>query len=131
MFITDPISDLVVRVKNANTRKHRSLSVPYSVKKEAIVKLIEREGYISSYSVEGEGVKKSLVITLKYKKNQSAIVGIKRVSKPGLRVYVKSDEIPAILSGYGTVIISTSKGLMTGTEARKENVGGEIIAYIW
>lgn len=131
MFITDPISDLVVRVKNANTRKHRSLSVPYSVKKEAIIKLIEREGYISSYSVEGEGVKKSLVITLKYKKNQSAIVGIKRVSKPGLRVYVKSDEIPAILSGYGTVIISTSKGLMTGTEARKENVGGEIIAYIW
>ncbi|ATO30719.1 30S ribosomal protein S8 [Mycoplasmopsis bovirhinis] len=131
MFITDPISDLVVRVKNANARKHRSLSVPYSVKKEAIVKLIEREGYISSYSVEGEGVKKSLVITLKYKKNQSAIVGIKRVSKPGLRVYVKSDEIPAILSGYGTVIISTSKGLMTGTEARKENVGGEIIAYIW
>lgn len=131
MFITDPISDLVVRVKNANARKHRSLSVPYSVKKEAIIKLIEREGYISSYSVEGEGVKKSLVITLKYKKNQSAIVGIKRVSKPGLRVYVKSDEIPAILSGYGTVIISTSKGLMTGTEARKENVGGEIIAYIW
>lgn len=131
MFITDPISDLVVRVKNANARKHRSLSVPYSIKKEAIVKLIEREGYISSYSVEGEGVKKSLVITLKYKKNQSAIVGIKRVSKPGLRVYVKSDEIPAILSGYGTVIISTSKGLMTGTEARKENVGGEIIAYIW
>lgn len=131
MFITDPISDLVVRVKNANARKHKSLSVPYSVKKEAIIKLIEREGYISSYSVEGEGVNKSLVITLKYKKNQSAIVGIKRVSKPGLRVYVKSDEIPAILSGYGTVIISTSKGLMTGAEARKENVGGEIIAYIW
>lgn len=131
MFITDPISDLVVRVKNANARKHKSLSVPYSVKKEAIIKLIEREGYISSYSVEDEGVNKSLVITLKYKKNQSAIVGIKRVSKPGLRVYVKSDEIPAILSGYGTVIISTSKGLMTGAEARKENVGGEIIAYIW
>ncbi|SYV96921.1 30S ribosomal protein S8 [Mycoplasmopsis edwardii] len=131
MFITDPISDLIVRIKNANARKHKTVSIPFSVKKEAIVKLIESQGYISSYTVEGEGTQKSLVITLKYKKGQAAIVGIKRVSKPGLRVYVKSEEIPSILSGYGTVIISTSKGLMTGAEARKENVGGEIIAYIW
>ncbi|AKF41332.1 30S ribosomal protein S8 [Mycoplasmopsis canis UFG4] len=131
MFITDPISDLVVRIKNANARKHKTVSIPYSVKKEAIVKLIESQGYISSYSIEGEGTQKSLLINLKYKKGQAAIVGIKRVSKPGLRVYVKSEEIPSILSGYGTVIISTSKGLMTGSEARKENVGGEIIAYIW
>lgn len=131
MFITDPISDLIVRIKNANARKHKSVSIPYSVKKEAIVKLIESEGYISSYSVEGEKTSKELVVKLKYKKGQSAIVGIKRVSKPGLRVYVKSEEIPSIISGYGTVIISTSKGLMTGKEARKENVGGEIIAYIW
>lgn len=131
MFITDPISDLIVRIKNANARKHKSVSIPYSIKKEAIVKLIESEGYISSYSVEGEKTSKELVVKLKYKKGQSAIVGIKRVSKPGLRVYVKSEEIPSIISGYGTVIISTSKGLMTGKEARKENVGGEIIAYIW
>lgn len=130
MFITDPISDLIVRIKNANARKHKSVSIPYSIKKEAIVKLIESEGYISSYSVEGEKTSKELVVKLKYKKGQSAIVGIKRVSKPGLRVYVKSEEIPSIISGYGTVIISTSKGLMTGKEARKENVGGEIIAYI-
>ncbi|MEI2461803.1 30S ribosomal protein S8 [Mycoplasmopsis felis] len=131
MFITDPISDLVVRIKNANARKHKTVSIPYSVKKEAIIKLIENEGYVASYSVEGQGTEKKLVVTLKYKKNQPAIVGIKRVSKPGLRVYVKSEEIPSIISGYGTVIISTSKGLITGKEARKENVGGEIIAYIW
>ncbi|WP_426461097.1 30S ribosomal protein S8 [Mycoplasma hafezii] len=131
MFITDPISDLIVRIKNANARKHKTVSIPYSVKKEAIVKLIEREGYITSYEVKGEGVNKELVVTLKFKKGQAAIVGIKRVSKPGLRVYVKSEDMPTVLSGYGTVIISTSKGLMTGKEARKENVGGEIIAYIW
>ncbi|WP_027121273.1 30S ribosomal protein S8 [Mycoplasma leonicaptivi] len=131
MFITDPISDLVVRIKNANARKHKTVSIPYSGKKEAIIKLIESQGYITSYSVEGEGTKKVLLVVLKYKKGQSAIVGIKRVSKPGLRVYVKSEEIPSIISGYGTVIISTSKGLMTGSQARKENVGGEIIAYIW
>ncbi|WP_036452168.1 30S ribosomal protein S8 [Mycoplasma buteonis] len=131
MFITDPISDLIVRIKNANARKHKTVSIPYSVKKEAIVKLIESEGYITSYEVKGEGTEKELVVTLKFKKGQAAIVGIKRVSKPGLRVYVKSEDIPTVLSGYGTVIISTSKGLMTGKEARKENVGGEIIAYIW
>ncbi|QNM93419.1 30S ribosomal protein S8 [Mycoplasma sp. Pen4] len=131
MFITDPISDLVVRIKNANIRKHKTVSIPYSAKKEAIVKLILEEGYIASYSVTGEGVEKAIVVTLKYKKNKSAIVDFKRVSKPGLRVYVKADEIPTVLSGFGTVIISTSKGLMTGSNAKKENVGGEIIAYIW
>ncbi|WLP85443.1 30S ribosomal protein S8 [Mycoplasma seminis] len=131
MFITDPIADLVVRIKNANTRKHKTVTIPYSKQKEAIVKLILDEGYIASYSVEGEGVDKNILVTLKYKKNKSAIVDFKRVSKPGLRVYVKAEEIPSVISGFGTVIISTSKGLMTGKEARKENVGGEVIAYIW
>ncbi|MEA4134548.1 30S ribosomal protein S8 [Mycoplasma sp. 2704] len=131
MFITDPISDLVVRIKNANIRKHKTVSIPYSTKKEAIVKLILEEGYIASYIVSGEGVNKELVVTLKYKKNKQAIVDFKRVSKPGLRTYVKADEIPSVLSGYGTVIISTSKGLMTGKQAKEANVGGEIIAYIW
>ncbi|MHA0272530.1 30S ribosomal protein S8 [Mycoplasma sp. 48589B] len=131
MFITDPIADLVVRVKNANIRKHKTVTIPYSKQKEAIVKLILDEGYIASYAIEGEGVDKNIVVTLKYKKNKSAIVDFKRVSKPGLRVYVKAEEIPSVISGFGTVIISTSKGLMTGKEARKENVGGEVIAYIW
>ncbi|UUM19970.1 MULTISPECIES: 30S ribosomal protein S8 [unclassified Mycoplasma] len=131
MFITDPISDLIVRIKNANARKHKTVEIPFSNKKEAIVKLIQSEGYIHSYSVEGEGINKKIVLALKYKGSQSAIIGIKRVSKPGLKVYVKSSEIPTVLSGYGTVIMSTSKGLMTGKEAKKENVGGEVVAYIW
>ncbi|QDY87262.1 30S ribosomal protein S8 [Mycoplasma anserisalpingitidis] len=131
MFITDPISDMIVRIKNSNQRKHKTVSIPYSNKKAKILDLILAEGYISSYAVEGEGVEKSLVVTLKYKGSQSAIVGIKRISKPGLRVYVKADELPKVLSGYGTAIISTSKGIMTDKTARKENVGGEVIAHIW
>ncbi|MBW0596222.1 30S ribosomal protein S8 [Mycoplasma anatis] len=131
MFITDPISDMIVRIKNSNQRKHKTVSIPYSNKKAKILELILAEGYISSYAVEGEGVEKTLVVTLKYKGSQSAIVGIKRISKPGLRVYVKADELPKVLSGYGTAIISTSKGIMTDKTARKENVGGEVIAYIW
>lgn len=131
MFITDPISDMIVRIKNSNQRKHKTVSIPYSNKKAKILDLILAEGYISSYAVEGEGVEKTLVVTLKYKGSQSAIVGIKRISKPGLRVYVKADELPKVLSGYGTAIISTSKGIMTDKTARKENVGGEVVAYIW
>lgn len=131
MFITDPISDMIVRIKNSNQRKHKTVSIPYSNKKAKILDLILAEGYISSYAVEGEGVEKSLVVTLKYKGSQSAIVGIKRISKPGLRVYVKADELPKVLSGYGTAIISTSKGIITDKTARKENVGGEVIAHIW
>lgn len=130
MFITDPISDLIVRIKNANQRKHKTVEIPFSNKKEAIVKLIQTEGYVGEYKVEGQGIDKKIVVSLKYKGSQSAIVGIKRVSKPGLRVYVKAQDIPSVLSGYGTVIMSTSKGLMTGKEAKKENVGGEIVAYI-
>lgn len=131
MFITDPISDMIVRIKNANQRKHKTVSIPYSNKKAKILEIILAEGYISSFSTEGEGVNKTLLVTLKYKGSQAAIVGIKRVSKPGLKVYVKADELPTVLSGYGTAIISTSKGIMTEKQARKENVGGEVIAYIW
>lgn len=131
MFITDLISDMIVRIKNANQRKHKTVSIPYSNKKAKILEIILAEGYISSFSTEGEGVNKTLLVTLKYKGSQAAIVGIKRVSKPGLKVYVKADELPTVLSGYGTAIISTSKGIMTEKQARKENVGGEVIAYIW
>lgn len=130
MFITDPISDMIVRIKNANQRKHKTVSIPYSNKKAKILEIILAEGYISSFSTEGEGVNKTLLVTLKYKGSQAAIVGIKRVSKPGLKVYVKANELPTVLSGYGTAIISTSKGIMTEKQARKENVGGEVIAYI-
>ncbi|ADE19722.1 30S ribosomal protein S8 [Mycoplasma crocodyli] len=131
MFITDPISDMIVRIKNANQRKHKTVSIPYSNKKAKILDIIKQEGYITSYQVEGELATKNIVVTLKYKGAQAAIIGIKRVSKPGLKVYVKAEELPKVLSGYGTVIISTSKGVMTEKQARKENVGGEVIAYIW
>ncbi|EFF41632.1 30S ribosomal protein S8 [Mycoplasmopsis alligatoris] len=131
MFITDPISDMIVRIKNASQRKHKTVSIPYSNKKVKILDIIKQEGYISSYTVEGELATKNIVVTLKYKGAQPAIIGIKRVSKPGLKVYVKAEELPKVLSGYGTVIISTSKGVMTEKQARKDNVGGEVIAYIW
>lgn len=131
MFITDPISDMIVRIKNANQRKHKNVVIPYSNKKAKILDILLAEGYVQAINVDGEGTKKVLDVTLKYKGSQSAIVDIKRVSKPGLRVYVSTDKLPSVISGYGTAIISTSKGMMTDKQARKENVGGEVIAYVW
>ncbi|MDJ1646480.1 30S ribosomal protein S8 [Mycoplasma phocimorsus] len=130
-FITDPISDMIVRIKNASQRKHKTVSIPYSSKKIKILDIVKEQGYISGYDVEGNVADKKIVITLKYKENKSVIKGFKRISKPGLRVYVKHNEVPSVLSGYGVAIISTSKKLLTDKEARKENVGGEVIAYIW
>ncbi|WP_406615761.1 30S ribosomal protein S8 [Mycoplasmopsis hyopharyngis] len=131
MFITDPISDMIVRIKNANQRKHKNVSIPYSNEKAKILDILLAEGYIQAVEVKTENNKKFLDVALKYKGSQSAIIDIKRVSKPGLRVYVKTNELPNVISGYGTAIISTSKGMMTEKQARKENVGGEVIAYIW
>ncbi|MDJ1645800.1 30S ribosomal protein S8 [Mycoplasma phocimorsus] len=130
-FITDPISDMIVRIKNASQRKHKTVSIPYSSKKIKILDIVKEQGYISGYDVEGNVADKKIVVTLKYKENKSVIKGFKRISKPGLRVYVKHNEVPSVLSGYGVAIISTSKKLLTDKEARKENVGGEVIAYIW
>lgn len=131
MFITDPISDMIVRIKNANQRKAKSVVIPFSTKKEKILSILLNEGYIASVITKGKAKDKILEVSLKYKGNQSAIVDFKRVSKPGLRVYAQADNLPKVLSGYGTAIISTSKGMMTEKQARKENVGGEVIAYIW
>ncbi|UUD34863.1 30S ribosomal protein S8 [Mycoplasmopsis caviae] len=131
MFITDPISDMIVRIKNANQRKFKTVAIPFSNKKAKILDILQNEGYITNYVAKGEGKDKVLEVTLKYKNNQGAIVDFKRVSKPGLKVYTSADKLPTVLSGYGTAIISTSKGMMTEKQARKENVGGEIIAYIW
>ncbi|MGY5139276.1 30S ribosomal protein S8 [Mycoplasmopsis gallinarum] len=131
MFITDPISDMIVRVKQANQRKKKTVDIPYSGKKAKILDILLAEGYIASYSIKGENTKKTLEVVLKYKGNQKAITEFKRVSKPGLKVYVPVKNLPTVLSGYGTAIISTSKGLMTEKQARKENVGGEVIAYIY
>ncbi|VEU59740.1 30S ribosomal protein S8 [Mesomycoplasma neurolyticum] len=129
--LTDPIADMITRIKNANIRKHKFVEIPHSNKKIKILEIIKNEGYIKEFEAVGEGVEKKIVVELKYKNNIGAITDIKRISKPGLRVYSSVDNIPKVLSGYGTVIISTSKGILTDKEARKENVGGEIIAYVW
>ena len=130
-LITDPIGDMLIRIKNANQRKTRAVSMPHSKVKESILNILKKQGYITDFTVEGKGVNKELVVSLKYKGSQRAITGVKRISKPGLRVYAASTDVPRVLSGFGTAIISTSKGMITDKEARKEGVGGEVIAYVW
>ena len=130
-IITDPIADLIVRIKNANQRKNKSVEIPFSNIKEKIIKTILAEGYINGYEIKTEGVKKTMIVSLKYKGIQRVITNLKRISKPGLRVYATYDNIPKVLSGYGIAIISTSKGILTDKEARKSNIGGEVLAYVW
>ena len=132
MVITDPIADMLTRIRNAYTAKHDEVSVPASTIKKAIAEILLDEGYIKGYEIKEEGPKKTINIALKYGPNrQRVITGLKRISKPGLRVYAKSEELPKVLGGLGIAIISTSKGLMTDKEARKQMVGGEVLAYIW
>ena len=131
-FINDPISDMIVRIKNANARKHPTVSMPHSKLKMKLLSIIKNEGYITKFEeVDLNNNKKEIVVTLKYKGNERVITDIKIISKPGLRVYVPVEEVPRVQSGFGIAIISTSKGLLTDKEARKENVGGEVIAYVW
>jgi len=131
MTITDPIADMLTRVRNALQAKHETVEVPASNEKVEIAKILKEEGYITDYAVSGE-LKKIITITLKYGKgSQKLIAGIKRISKPGLRVYCKADAIPRVLNGLGIAILSTSKGYMTDKKAREAKVGGEVIAYIW
>lgn len=130
-FITDPIADMLVRIKNANQRKAKTVSIPYSKVKETIAAILKSEGYVVDFAIEGNGVEKAIVITLKYKGNQRVISGVKRISKPGLRVYTAAADVPSVLSGFGTAIISTSQGMITDKKARELSIGGEIIAYVW
>jgi small subunit ribosomal protein S8 len=132
MQITDPIADMLTRIRNANTAKHETVSVPASKTKVAIAKILLDEGYISGYDVIEDGLQGVIKITLKYGANKTKVIsGLKRVSKPGLRVYAGKDELPRVLRGLGIAIISTSKGIMTDKEARKNNVGGEVLAFVW
>lgn len=132
MLITDPIADMLTRIRNALVAKHETVDVPASNMKLAIAEILLNEGYIKSYSVNEEGVEKMMNIVLKYGPNrQRVITGLKRISKPGLRVYARKDRLPKVLNGLGIAIISTSKGIMTDREARKQGVGGEVLAYIW
>ena len=133
MSMSDPIADMLTRIRNANTAKHDTVDVPASKMKESIAKILLDEGYIKSYEILEDGIAKTIKITLKYgvDKNQKTISGIKRISKPGLRVYAGKDELPKVLGGLGIAIISTNKGVVTDKEGRAMNVGGEVIAFVW
>ena len=133
MSMSDPIADMLTRIRNGNTANHDTVDVPSSKMKKAIADILVAEGYVKGYEVIEDGIKSTLRISLKYgvDKNQKVITGLKRISKPGLRVFAGKDELPKVLGGLGTAIISTSQGLMTDKEARKNGVGGEVIAFIW
>ena len=130
--VTDTIADMLTRIRNANSMGYEEVTVPASKLKVELAKILKEEGFIKEYKVVSEGVQKNILLTLKYgNKKERVITGLRRISKPGLRVYVKSDEVPRVLNGLGIAIISTSKGIMTDKEARKQRVGGEVIAYVW
>ena len=132
MSVTDPIADLLTRMRNANQMRYNEVVVPSSNLKLEIVKILKAEGYITDYKVEKGQVQDNIVITLKYGKNKERVIsGLKRISKPGLRVYVKAEEVPKVLNGLGIAIISTSKGVMTDKKARELSLGGEVLAYVW
>ncbi len=134
--VTDTIADMLTRIRNANQMRYEEVRVPSSKIKAEIARILKEEGFIKDFKIEdskeNSTVQDTIVLTLKYTdKKERVITGLKRISKPGLRVYAKNDEIPQVLNGLGIAIISTSKGIMTDKEARKENIGGEVLAYIW
>ena len=133
MTMSEPIADMLTRIRNANTAKHDTVDVPASKMKLAIANILVDEGYIAKYDIVENGAFKTIHITLKYgaNKNEKIITGLKRISKPGLRVYANKDELPKVLGGLGTAIISTNQGVITDKEARKLGVGGEVLAFIW
>ena len=133
MTMSDPIADMLTRIRNANTAKHDTVDVPSSKMKVAIADILEKEGYITKYEIVEDGNFKTIRITLKYgaEKNEKIITGLKRISKPGLRAYVGKDDIPKVLGGLGIAILSTNQGIITDKEARKLQVGGEVLAFVW
>ena len=133
MIVNDPIADMLTRIRNAQIARHDATVMPASNTKKAIAKILLEEGYIKAYDVIDDGLQGQIKVTLKYVNGKSipVIAGLKRISKPGLRVYARCEELPKVLGGLGVAIISTSKGLMTDRAARKENLGGEVLCYIW
>ena len=133
MTMTDPIADMLTRLRNANQAYHDAVTMPYSKLKQGVAEILRQEGYITSFEVqEAEGPGKLLVITLKYGRNRErSLAGVRRISKPGLRVYAKSTGLPKVLGGLGVAIISTSQGLLTDRQANQKGVGGEVLAYVW
>ena len=132
MQITDPIADMLTRIRNANTAKHETVDIPASNMKKAIAEILNNEGYIKGYQIIEDGKQGVIRVTLKYTSNKEKVIsGIKRISKPGLRMYAPADELPRVLKGLGIAIISTSMGIMTDKEARKLHIGGEVLAFVW
>ena len=132
MLVTDPIADMLTRIRNANSKKHKTVDVPASNMKKAIANILFKEGYIAAYEEINDNTQGVIRITLKYDENGARVIdGLKRISKPGLRVYASKEELPQVLNGLGIALISTSKGIKTDKEARQEGLGGEVLAYIW
>jgi small subunit ribosomal protein S8 len=132
MNTTDPIADMLTRIRNASGARHRELTLPSSRIKREIARILTEEGFIESYATRQEGVQEMLTVQLKYVEGRTPVMsGLKRISKPGLRVYARKTEIPRVLGGLGMAILSTSQGIMTGTQARKLNLGGEVLCYVW
>jgi small subunit ribosomal protein S8 len=132
MNTTDPIADMLTRIRNASLARHRELTLPSSRMKREIARILVEEGFIESFSTAQDGVQETLSLQLKYVEGKTPVVsGLKRISKPGLRVYARKTEIPRVLGGLGLAILSTSRGIMTGSEARKLNLGGEVVCYVW
>jgi small subunit ribosomal protein S8 len=133
MSMSDPIADMLTRIRNANTAKHDTVDIPASKMKQAIADILLREGYVKAVDVIEDGKFNTIRITLKYgdNKNEKVIKGLKRISKPGLRIYADTENLPKVLGGMGIAIISTNKGVITDKEARKQNVGGEVLAFVW
>lgn len=131
MIITDPIADMLTRIRNAQIARHESVLIPMSKTKKAIADILLREGFVSTVETEGDGVKANIKIGLKYVAGSKVISGLKRISKPGLRIYVGAEEMPKVLSGLGIAIVSTSKGIITDKEARSQGIGGEVLAFVW
>ncbi len=131
MTMTDPIADMLTRIRNANQMKNETVDIPASKVKKQVLELLRDEGYIAKIDVIKAKPVDKLRVTLKYMQNERVVKGLKRISKPGLRVYAKSGEIPKVLNGLGIAVVSTSKGILSDREARKQNIGGEILAYVW
>ena len=131
MYLTDPIADMLTRIRNANAVMHEKVDVPHSNLKDRLAEIQKEEGYIANYKVVTDGNKKNIRVYLKYDGKERVIKGIKRISKPGRRVYSSVEDMPRVLSGLGIAIVSTSKGIVTDRVARRENVGGEILAFVW
>ena len=130
-MVTDPIADMLTRIRNANKMRYKEVEIPASKMKNEIARILKSEGFIVDYKVKKNNIQDILVLSLKYVDKERVITGLKRISKPGLRVYVKAEEVPSVLNGLGIAIISTSQGVMTDKDARKNSLGGEVLAYIW